>query len=286
MYRNLCIVCMTVALLLPTQIPAADYVIGEGDTLTVSVWGEKDLSQQVKVRPDGKITLPIAGEVTAANMTVTNLQSVLTEKIAKVVLNPVVTVSVTEITNNRVYIFGGGISSGVYSLTQRTTLLQLLCQIGQQQSTPTAGAVAATPASSSVRNTDLRNAYVLRQGKKIKENFYNLFISGDMSDDIIIEPNDAIFIPALTDKNVYVIGAVNTPRSIEYRDGLTVMGAILDAGGFTKFADPNDTVIYRKKGDKDVTIPVKMKKLIKSGDLSQNFPLQPGDYIVVKESIF
>ncbi len=271
-------------LALAKPVFASDYTIGEGDTLTISVWGEKDLSLSVKVRPDGKITLPAIGEVTAANMTPAHLQTVLTNKLKGIVKNPIVTVIVTEITNNKVYIFGGGVSSGVYSLAQRTTLLQLLCQLGQQVSSAAGAAPAAT--SSSIRTSDLKNAYVLRQGKKIKQNFYNLFISGDMSEDIVIEPNDAIFIPALTDKNVYVMGAVNTPRSIEYRDGLTVMGAILDAGGFTKFADQNDTVVYRRENNKEVTLKVKAKRLMSNGDLTQNVMLKPGDYIVVKEGIF
>jgi polysaccharide export outer membrane protein len=271
-------------LLLPAVAAGWDYVIGEGDTLLISVWGEKDLSLSVKVRPDGKITIPAVGEITAANMTPTALQSVITTRLKHIVKTPIVTVALTEITNNKAYVFGGGVTSGVFPLTQRTTLLQLLCQIGQAQSA-TGTAAGASAASASARNADLKNAYVLRNGKKIKQNFQNLFVSGDISEDIVIEPNDAIFIPAHTDKNVYVMGAVITPKAIEYREGLTVMEAILEAGGFTKFASQNDTVIYRKDGAGEITIPVKVKKL-SNGDLSQNAKLKPGDYVVVKEGIF
>jgi polysaccharide export outer membrane protein len=274
---------LVLGLLVASMAFSADYEIGEGDVLQISVWGEKDLSLLVKVRPDGKITIPAVGEVMAANTTVKELQSTLTGKVARIVKNPIVTVMVSEITNNKVYIFGGGVSSGVFSLTQRTTLLQLLCQVGQQAA-PVGQAAAVVPAS--IRYADLKNAYVLRHGKRIKQNFYNLFIQGDISEDVVIEPNDAIFIPALTDKNVYVMGAVNAPRSIEFRDGLTVMGAILEAGGFTKYASQNDTVIYRKDGSREITITVKIKKLMNDGDLTQNPRLQPGDYIVVKEGIF
>lgn len=281
-------VAAMVFLLLPVRsVFGWEYVIGEGDTLMISVWGEKDLSLSVKVRPDGKITLPAIGEVAAANQTPARLQAVLTSKLKGIVKNPIVTVIVTEITNNKVYIFGGGVSSGVYSLNQRTTLLQLLCQIGQQQHSP-AGATGTGAASLvGAQDADLQKAYVLRRGEKVKENFYDLFINGQTSDDIIIEPNDAIFIPAYTDKNVYVMGAVNTPKAIEYREGLTVMEAILGAGGFSKFASPNDTVIYRKDGSKkEITIPVKMKRLMNDGDLNQNAKLKPGDCVVVKEGIF
>jgi polysaccharide export outer membrane protein len=263
--------CLIAAVLTlaPFLSHGAEYVIGEGDVLLISVWGEKDLSLSVKVRPDGKITMPAVGEVTASSTTARNLQNTLTNKLRGIVKNPVVTVIVMEITNNKVYIFGGGVKAGVYSLVQRTTLLQLLCQIED------------------ARKADLKRAYVLRDGARIKVDFSRLFIQGDTTEDIVIEPNDVIFMPTNMDKNVYVVGAVNLPKFIEYRDGLTVMEAILEAGGFTKFANPNDTIIYRKdESKKEITIPVKMKRLINDGDLKQNEKLKPGDYIVVKESIF
>ncbi len=274
-------------LLLAKPVFAAEYIIGEGDTLAISVWGEKELSISVKVRPDGKITLPAVGEVAAANLTSDQLQSVLTTKLKGIVKNPVVTVTVTDITNNKVYIFGGGVSPGVASLTQRATLLQLLCQIGQGGAPGAPGSTSGVRnADGGVRDADLKNAYVLRKGKKIKENFYNLFVNGDMSEDIVIEPNDAIFIPAHRDKNVYVMGAVNTPRAISYRDGMTVMEAILEAGGFTKYASQNDTYIYRRENNKEVTLKVKAKRLQSDGDLTQNVILKAGDYIIVQEGIF
>lgn len=283
MKKNIFVIALI--LLITSSVSAADYVIGEGDTLLISVWGEKDMTVPVKVRPDGKITIPAVGEVMAANSTVKDLQAVLTAKISKIIKNPIVTVTVAEITNNKVYIFGGGVSSRVYSLTQRTTLLQLLCQIGEQQPA-TGGSAGVAGTSISAREGDLKNAYVLRNGKKIKQNFYDLFIGGNIADDMVIEPNDVLFIPGYSDKNVYVMGAVNMPRSILYRDGLTVMAAILEAGGFTKYASQNDTIIYRKDGAREITIPVKIKKLINDGDLTQNARLLPGDYVVVKEGIF
>jgi polysaccharide export outer membrane protein len=267
--KNKLVVIMLV-LLCTSSVSAADYLIGEGDTLMISVWGEKELTLEAMVRPDGKISFPTVGEVMAANSTVKDLQSTLTGKIGKIVKNPIVTVMVTGITNNKVYLFGGGVNVGIFALTQRTSLLQLLCQIED------------------VRKADLKRAYVLRRGKKVKEDFFKLYIQGDTTDDIAIESNDIIYIPANVNvsKNVYVMGAVNMPKYVEYRDGLTVMEAILEAGGFTRYANQNETMIYRKEGARDITISARMKKLINNGDITQNVRLQPGDYIVVKEGIF
>jgi polysaccharide export outer membrane protein len=279
------VMLLVLGLLIASTALAADYIIGEGDLLSIAVWGEKDLSLSVRVRPDGKITIPAVGELSAANMTAKALQSILTDKLGNIVKKPVVSVAVTEITNNKVYIFGGGVSSRVYSLAQRTTLLQLLCQLGGQQP-GTDAATDSAAASNNVRDSDLKNAYVLRSGKKIKQNFYDLFIGGNISEDMVIEPNDVIFIPTYNDKNVYIMGAVAAPRSISYREGITVMEAILGAGGFTKFASLNDTVIFRKENNKEISINVKMKRLMFDGDLTQNLKLKPGDYVVVKEGIF
>ena len=279
-------ILLTFALLLimPITAPAADYVVGEGDGLDVSVWGVKDLTFSVKVRPDGKITVPGIGDFPASGQTPTALQASLSVKLKELVKNPIVTVTVREITNSKVYIFGGGLNSGVYDLNRRTTLLQLLCSLG----TPAAGTSGRSGAvvGPAVKTADYKRAYVLRNGKKVKEDFYALFVNGDTSEDVFIESNDSLFIPQLLDRSVYVLGAVNASRAIEFRDGMTVMEAILEAGGFTKFASQNDTQIRRKEIDKEISLPVRAKEIIQEGKMDQNVKLKPGDYIIVKESLF
>jgi len=267
--KNILLVMSFIAMLItPLTSNAGDYVIGEGDGLEIAVWGVKDLSFPVKVRPDGKITVPGLGDVMASGQTPTELQVSLSKKLKELVKNPIVTVTVKEITNSKVYIFGGGVKSGVVDLFRRTSLLQLLCAFGE------------------LKTADLKNAYVLRNGKKVKVNFYKLFIEGKTEDDLLIESSDSLFIPLLSEKNVYVLGAVNTPKAIEFREGMTVMEAILEAGSFTKFASQNDTTIKRKDGEKEQIISVKAKDIIKEGNMSQNVKLKAGDYVIVKESLF
>ncbi len=277
-------ICAVILCLYSSRSFAGDYVIGEGDGLDISVWGVKDLNIYAKVRPDGKITIPGLGDVSASGMTPSALKADLGVRLKDLVKNPIVTVSVREITNSKVYIFGGGVPSGVFDLNRRTTLLQLLCAIGNAAAGDGKGAGSAVGNVSKM--ADYHKAYVLRNGKKIKKDFYNLFIRGDTGDDMVIESNDSIFIPQALDKNVYILGAVSTPRYIEYREGMTVMEAILEAGGFTKFAKQNNTQILRKEGDKETSIDVKAKDLVEDGDLKQNVKLKPGDYIIVKEGMF
>ena len=163
----LCIFAML--LMLPLSSLAADYVIGEGDGLDIAVWGVKELTFPVKVRPDGKITVPGLGDVQASGLTPTDLQAALSVRLKELVKNPIVTVTVNLITNSKVYIFGGGVKAGVFELHQRSSLLQLLCTLGE------------------VKTADLQRAYLLRNGKKVKQDFHRLFISGDTSDDVVLE---------------------------------------------------------------------------------------------------
>jgi polysaccharide export outer membrane protein len=166
------IVILLFLVLVPLVVWGAggDYIISEGDTLNISVWGNKELSAIVKVRPDGKISLPALGEMHAADLTPLKLQHQLTDKMKSLVKNPLITVTIEESNNNKVYLFGGGVKATVFDLTRRTTLLQLLCVLGD------------------LNNADLREAYVLRNGEKIKKDFYRLFVKGRAEEDIVMIP--------------------------------------------------------------------------------------------------
>jgi len=88
---------------------------------------------------------------------------------------------------------------------------------------------------------------------------------------------------------MYVMGAVNQPRYLFYREGIRILDAILEAGGFTKFAKESDVLVLRntsKDAKQMQTINVKVKDFMKDGDVSQNITLMPGDLVIVKESIF
>ncbi len=247
---------------------AKDYVIGDGDSLQISVWGSPELSSEVIVRPDGKISMPALGEIRASGLTPTELKNILEKKLANFVKNPFVTVIVTKMMNYQVLVFGNGTSPGIHTLQKKTTLLQFLSLLGP------------------LENADLDKAYLVRNNKKIKIGFYELFRKGDLSKDIVLEPNDFLFLPDNFEKRIRVIGAITTPSTITYSEGMTIMDIILSVGGFTEFAKENNVEILRKnKHGKRIKISVKAKNLMK-GDLSENIMIKPGDIIVVKESLF
>jgi polysaccharide export outer membrane protein len=244
-----------------------EYVIGAGDRLQIYVWGESELSVLALVRPDGRISLPGAGEIMAEGFTPVALQKEITSRLATLVKDPLVTVSMADIVNNKVYIIGGGVPSGIIELKQKTSLLQLL-------------------ASMDLTRADLSGAHVMRDGTKLERDFESLLRKGDLSQDLALQHDDIIFFPALPEPYVYIIGAVNAPRALAYRDGMTVMDALLECGGFSKFANQNDTTVVRRSNGVEERIKVRAKDLAEGKDLSQNVLLQRGDYIIASESFF
>lgn len=244
-----------------------EYIIGAGDRLSVFVWGEAELSVPALVRPDGRISLPGAGEIMAQGLTPEALQQEIAARLTALVKEPVVTVSMAEIANSKVYIIGGGVTPGIFDLKQKTSLLQLL-------------------ASMDLARADLHGAHVMRDGNKIERNFDSLLHQGDVSQDLALRHNDIVFFPALPEPYVYVLGAVGTPRALPFKDGMTVLDAILDSGGFSKFAKENDTVVVRRENGVEQRIRVRARDLIDGKDLAQNVQLRRGDYIIANTSFF
>lgn len=263
--------CLLVLLVLIafTKAHAKDYVIGGGDALNISVWGSPELSIEITVRPDGKISMPALGEIRASGFTPKELTDILVKEMKKIVKNPIITVIVTQMTNYKIFVFGRGGTPGVYTLPRETSLLEFLAQLGP------------------LENADLKNSYLVRNKEKIKTGFYKLFEKGDFNQDIILEPSDMLFIPDNYENKVSIVGAVNNPTSIPFREELTILDVIISAGGFTEFAKENDVQILRKgTDDSKEKLSVRAKDLMKKGDMKENIMMQPGDVVIVKETMF
>jgi polysaccharide biosynthesis/export protein len=122
----------------PTPAPARsanaanqpEYRIGSGDKLQINVYKENDLTQALQVRPDGRITLPLVGDVAAAGQTPMQLQRKLAESLREFVSNPVVTVMVTEVADRVVYVMGEVNTPGAVPLKGPMTVLQALAVAG------------------------------------------------------------------------------------------------------------------------------------------------------------
>ena len=166
------------------------YRIGVDDTITVNVWRNPELTVTVPVRPDGKISMPLIGDVTAAGSTPEEVSADISKRLQSYVRDPNVTIMVT------------GLQSHEYLARLRIT------------------------------------------------------------------------------------GAVNTPSSLNYRQGMTVLDAILAAGSVNDFSAPNNTKLYRKIDGKARVINIRLGDILYEGRLETNIDLRPGDIITVPERLF
>jgi polysaccharide export outer membrane protein len=107
-----------------------DYVIGADDVLDVSVWKEQELTRTLQVRPDGKISMPLLGDVQAAGLTPGQLGQSVSEKLKKYLTAPQVTVILTQINSQRVYITGEVTRPGAYPVLPGMTILQAITSAG------------------------------------------------------------------------------------------------------------------------------------------------------------
>ncbi|MFZ3215858.1 MAG: polysaccharide biosynthesis/export family protein [Candidatus Acidiferrales bacterium] len=166
----------------PAATADPNYVIGAQDVLDISVWKEPDVSRVVPVRPDGKISLPLLHDVQAAGLTPAQLATQITESLKKYVTNPQVTVIVTTINSQRVYILGEVTRPGAFPLLPGMTILQALSSAG-----------------GFTQFAKMKSIYVLRQenGKQVKYPFnYKDVISGKKPEqDIAIKAGDTIVVP-------------------------------------------------------------------------------------------
>ena len=114
----------------PSSKVSSDYQIGADDLLDVNVWKEQELTRTLQVRPDGKISMPLLNDVQAAGLTPTQLAQSITEKLKKYLTAPQVTVIVTQINSQRVYVTGEVAHAGAYVVLPGMTVLQAITAAG------------------------------------------------------------------------------------------------------------------------------------------------------------
>jgi polysaccharide biosynthesis/export protein len=160
----------------------ANYVIGGQDVLDISVWKEAELTRIVPVRPDGMISLPLLNDVQAAGLTPTQLANQITESLKKYVTNPQVTVIVTQINSQRIYILGEVTRAGAYPLLPNMTILQGLSSAG-----------------GFTQFANLKKIYMFRMenGKQVKYPFnYKDVVSGKSTEEnVALKAGDTIVVP-------------------------------------------------------------------------------------------
>jgi polysaccharide export outer membrane protein len=158
------------------------YIIGAGDELSISVWKEPDLTRVIPVRPDGKISMPLLNDVQAAGQTPMQLSAAITQKLSKFMNDPQVTVVVTAINSQRIYILGSVGRAGAYPMLPNMTVLQAISSAGGLS-----------------QYAKEKNIYILRteNGHQTRYPFnYQQVIRGQkVEQNIPLQPGDTIVVP-------------------------------------------------------------------------------------------
>jgi polysaccharide biosynthesis/export protein len=158
------------------------YVIGTDDLLSIVYWKDKDMSADAKVRPDGRIALPLINEVQAAGLTPEQLQRRLTEESKKFMEDASITVVVREINSRRAFITGEVNKPGPYPLTSATTVMQLISLAGGLRDYANA-----------------KNIMIMRSegGRQIalKFNYKDVASGKNLKQNIELQPGDTVVVP-------------------------------------------------------------------------------------------
>jgi polysaccharide export outer membrane protein len=166
----------------PAAKDAAGYQIQPGDVLSISVWKEPDLQREVLVRPDGSFSFPLAGEVDARGKSVSEVNAIVKERLAKYIAEAVVTVSVQEIRGNKVYVIGQVNKPGEFVVNPSVDVMQALSMAGGLTAFASAG-----------------NIIILRrtpEGKKTLQFHYDDVVRGrKLEQNIDLASGDVVVVP-------------------------------------------------------------------------------------------
>jgi len=166
-----------------TQPADASFIIGNDDVLAINVWKEPDLSRSIQVRSDGKISLPLVGEVQAAGRTPVQLELDITAKLQSYVAKPEVTVMVSQINSKKFNILGQVTKPGSYSLALAPTVMDAIA---------TAGGLRDFAKQKTI--------YILRQNpsggeSRIPFNYKDFIKGKNVNQNVKLEPHDTIVVP-------------------------------------------------------------------------------------------
>ena len=259
---------------------AQEYTIGPGDVLTITVWGQPDLSRDYTVDPDGFAPFPLINRVKAGGLTARQVAASLTDLLGKdYLVNPQVIVSVKEYLSQRVTILGETARPGVLYLTGPTTVIDVLSRAGWLSK-------GAGKQILLVRNHPLTGSGATGGETSIMRLDLDKIQAGNPADNVRVQADDTLFVVSRDENNFFVFGEVKRPGSYPLDKETNILEGITIAGGFTEKASPSRTRVIRVGMAGPQVVEVDMNDIVKRGHRDKAFRLQANDVVVVPESFF
>lgn len=243
------------------------YLLGYGDVLKLDVYGRPEVSGRHVIGPDGKITVPLVGDVFVNEFTREEALDALQQRLKLYFTTPHTTLSIEEYTSNQVTVLGRVERAGIQRFSNPPNLVQVLAGAG------------AMPILD--KQATLTRCAIMRGRDKLIWVDLKALLNGDPAYNLRMKKGDIVFIPDSADTAVYVLGAVPRPGSYRLTPRMNVLDAIAQAGGPTEDAAPQRIGIYRA-GAQKVEI-IDMADVI-DPTRSANFALNDGDVIYLPNS--
>ncbi len=249
----------------PLRAPAGEYRIGPRDLLEISVLDQADWLRQVPVRPDGRISYPLVGDLEAAGRTVEELRTDIERRLQRYLKRPQVSVSVREFLSQvpHVYVAGEVRTPGAYELRPpHDSFLDAVFA---------AGGVTA--------DADLSLSYVIRGKDVIASDFDRILRQGTRGgSNFVMADRDLIYFPTKDFRFIYVLGEVERPSAVPAPHPMKLIEALALAEGLAPGAYKPEIKVIRGGLRSGSALSIDFEA-VAQGDLKNNVTLYPGDIV-------
>ena len=243
------------------------YRIGSGDVLKLDVFGRPEVSGTHTVGPDGRITVPLVGDVLVNEFTREAALDTIYKRLQQYFTKPLATLAVEQYTSNQVTVLGRVERAGVQKFAHPPTLAEVLASAG------------AMPILD--KQATLTRCAIMRGREKLIWVDLKALLNGDPAYNLRMKKGDIVFIPDSSDTSVYVLGSVPKPGSYRLTPRMTVLDVLAQAGGPNEDAAPQQIGVYRAGANKVEVID--FADLINVSRRA-NYALEDGDVIFIPKS--
>jgi len=203
--------------------PSEPFRLGPSDRIEIELFGGADRHAATFVCPDGKIYFDLLPGLDVWGLTLQETKERLERELAAYYTHPQVTVTLREVRSKCVWVLGRLNRPGLYSLTGPMTVLEAVAQAG--------GLFTSRFGGTTEELADLNHSFLIRGGEMLPVSFQKLLRDGDMTQNVYLQPDDFLYLPSSLSKEVYILGAVSSPRPLGYVDDMTLATAIAKAQG-------------------------------------------------------
>ena len=248
------------------------FTLGPGDVLNFSLFGQKELTRYaITIGPDGRVGYLQAQDIMAAGLTIDELRAKLDEALAAYYRAPRTIVTPVMFNSKKYFLLGSVVQKGVYSLDRPTTIIEAIARAR--------GVETGLQQRNLIDIADMQRAFLARRGERVGVDFEKLFLHGDLTQNVPLEPGDYLYFPPVDTKEVYVLGEVRTPGAVAYAPDTSALRAIVSQGGFTDRAWKKRVLVVRGSLNQPETFVVDAASILSAG--APDFKLEPRDIVYV-----